>query len=132
MSDAFVWKPEYSVGVDVLDDQHRRLFEIVNRAYDAVKHRNVAPITHELLKQLVEYTEYHFRTEEALMKKGRFPEYEAHMQIHLKLTNNIKTFQRRVLNGELKLDSEILEFLQEWLVVHICEEDKRYAPYVVR
>ena len=59
------WKDEYSVGIDVIDEQHKKLFEISEVLANAIEINEIK----DILLFLENYMEFHFNTEEALMKK---------------------------------------------------------------
>ena len=129
----FEWKPFFSVGDDVMDAQHQRLFAIANELYDAMKQPGgaAAGVLEKTITALCDYTRSHFAEEEYLMLLAEYPDYEHHKLAHDTLIGKVEGFETRMRNGETKLVAEILPFLVgEWLANHIAFEDQRYAGYI--
>ena len=130
---AFVqWSDRLSVGVDVIDEQHKKLVSIINKLYDAMKDRKGSGILTEVLSELIEYTKYHFTTEEALMKGNAYPNYQAHKSSHSQLVEKVMDLELDLKAGKIALSVQVFQFLKDWLVNHIQGEDKKYTPYLSR
>ena len=76
------WQQEYNTGNLQVDGQHQQLFEIVNALHDAVVTRKNVYTMQELLEALANHTTEHFQTEEALMMRVDYPDYDRHKQTH--------------------------------------------------
>jgi hemerythrin-like metal-binding protein len=116
------------VGNKELDSQHKMLLGLVNDLYADMYQ---GPADHQamagLLDRLVRYTHTHFAREEELMRARHFPDYAAHKVIHDLM--KIKTAQLRQ-DWESVNRAEVLKFLKNWFVDHICGTDKQYAPFL--
>lgn len=131
MPDYFEWQPSYSVGVDLFDNSHKRLLDITNRFVAAtMEHRPLEEVTN-LLLDLVRYTRYHFRDEEELMKETGYDGYLEHRRRHDELTDRLLSYVGQYITGTLDLTS-ISEFMMDWLITHILEEDMKYAEHFAR
>lgn len=124
------WHDEYRIDVLRIDTQHRRLFEQANAILDAVDSNKELTEVLSLLDAMAEYARYHFGEEEALMARHDYPETEGHRTRHARLMDQLVE-----LSGSLQTkgdadSSEMLLFLQEWLVAHICTEDRRYSKFL--
>ncbi len=75
------WTPDLSIGVEVIDEQHREVFAHVARFLSTVESGRVEELL-DLLHFLGTYVEAHFRTEEQLMRESGFPDLAAHLQEH--------------------------------------------------
>ena len=123
------WNDRYSVGVESIDSQHKRLFEIGNELIAAMKSDKFDKYDDimYILGELKDYTIYHFDFEENLLKSSGVEFTDSHAQQHTffidKLmettTLDIDTQQGQVLN-------DIFEFLTDWIVSHIMNTDKTY------
>lgn len=123
------WNDKYSVGVESIDSQHKRLFEIGNELIDAMKADKFDKYDDimYILGELRDYTIYHFDFEEKLLKSNNVEFTDSHAHQHTffidKLmettTLDIDSQQDQVLNG-------IFEFLTDWIVNHIMSTDKTY------
>ena len=64
-------KEEYKIGVDHIDEQHKKLFELADKAYMLLKDEfsldKYDKIVH-ILEELKEYTIFHFKSEEEYMQ----------------------------------------------------------------
>ena len=66
------WNDKYSVNISLIDEQHKKLFEIINKAVIAKKHRNVTKNVLGILDEMTEYALKHFETEEHYTKEFIF------------------------------------------------------------
>lgn len=125
------WRDSYSVGVEQFDNEHRKLVELINRMFVIVKNKDDIAAVSDIVARLIDYTEFHFTSEEAAMKDAGFPDFAAHKQLHARLTKEISAFQQKILSEESTVGPEFYRFLRDWLLGHIIEEDKQYTPYML-
>lgn len=125
----YEFKDEYLTGVESVDSEHRRLFEIADEAYMVSKDEFIVDkydqVRH-ILGELKAYAFEHFEHEEAYMEsinyKHMFIQKVQHDQFREKINSmNIEHLDE---NSEEMLD-EILTYLTNWLVHHILEHDKQ-------
>ena len=128
----FAWRDEFLVGVAAIDAQHRRLIDMIGAFYTALTERRPAKqALGELLEGLVEYTRYHFATEERLMAASGFPASPAHCEQHAAFVRTVGDLGDRFSRGELVLSIEATTFLREWLTDHILASDKELGRHLV-
>lgn len=128
---AFIeWSEKFLTGVKEADEQHRKLVELINELYEAMKQGKGREVLDKILDELVKYADYHFSTEETLMSKYGFPELAAHKKEHENFKVKIKEFLEKKAKGEVTLSIEVMNFLKEWLVKHIMGTDKKYGPFL--
>ncbi len=125
----FQWTPELSVGIQDIDLQHKKLVDLINRLYDAIKSRQAGQILETILADLVDYTVTHFTYEEMFLDKNGYPELAAHKPKHNNFVAKIKQYMEDHKSGKLFLSTEIMDFLKDWLTSHIMGTDKEYAKY---
>ncbi|WP_456473297.1 bacteriohemerythrin [Desulfolithobacter sp.] len=128
-NEIFSWSSGLSVGIETIDNQHKKLIDLINKLYRAVINNENRTVTGEILDQLISYTAEHFQTEERLFDKYGYPETSQHKEIHKKLVNQVVDFQNQFKAGA-ELDMSLLEFLKDWLVKHIMGTDKRYSDFL--
>lgn len=121
------WDETMSVNVLELDNQHKKLIDIINEAYEAIQ-RHDEHMMSQLLDKMQDYSMVHFATEEEYMKKYDFPEYQAHKFQHVKFNRNVGEFRKKLF--EATNFSQIFVYLSRWLTNHIMEEDKKYVPFM--
>jgi hemerythrin-like metal-binding protein len=110
-----------------MDQEHKRMVEIINNLYSAMRQGKGNEAIGSILDSLVEYTRTHFAHEERFMKETGYVAYKEHKQEHEKLTGQVLEIQSKYRSGVV-LSLEIMGFVKEWLVNHIQGSDKRYGP----
>ena len=124
------WKDEYSVKIQTIDSQHKKLIDLLNQIYDASRVGKGKEILGKILNELVTYTKIHFATEEEFFKKFSYPGYIQHKIEHDKLTKQVTDFQEQYAIGRVTLSIEIMQFLKDWLNGHILGTDKKYSEFL--
>jgi hemerythrin-like metal-binding protein len=127
-----VWSDDYSVGIKEIDEQHKRLFDIINELHNAMKEAKAKSVLGKVIKDLIDYTEFHFSSEEILLKNCKYPDFNQHKLIHDQFTVKVKEFEQKYLNGTVLLSQEIVQFLKDWLIKHIKESDKQYSMFIIK
>ena len=130
--DRVEWKESYTVGVDDLDDDHKRLIELINRFQTAYTYHTGEEFEHQALNELVDYTKYHFEREEKMMEEAGYPDLAAHKEIHRTMIAKVGEFQEEYQRTGHEALEGVATFLSEWLINHINGIDKKYGPYVSR
>lgn len=124
------WTTALSVGVEEIDDQHQRLISIINRLIEA---RDGAPGSEDMfaiLKDLVDYSDYHFRTEDDYMMENQYPLFLSHRKEHLAYIKKMGVLVSSLENKDPNLPEEMLAYLIKWWRDHITQSDLRYARYI--
>ena len=124
------WDTKFETGVAIMDEQHRGLVDMVNRLHDAMKAGKGREELGKVLGFLADYTVTHFQTEEGLMQKHAYPGYANHKGIHTDLLKQVGDLVDKHKRGEAVLTLKVMDFLQDWLLKHIGEEDKRLASFL--
>lgn len=126
-----IWKKEYEVGIEVVDSQHRKLFEIAGRAFDLLKNEYITDkydAMVEILQELKDYAEFHFATEEQYLEEIGYRKLFSHKMEHQSFIREIHGIDLE----ELDLNQEdhmlsILQFIVDWIDRHILEKDRQFA-----
>lgn len=124
----YEFKEEYKTGIDFIDEQHKVLFDIADRTYMLLKNdfsldkydKVVA-----LIEELQDYTAFHFKAEEAYMKKINYKRMFTQKVEHeafIKKLNNVDF--KKIDEDQNEYIVSILQFLNDWLTEHIFENDK--------
>ncbi len=125
------WTPSLATGQMEIDAQHTVLVAILNRLHDAIQRGEAEATTGLILRELVEYTHYHFESEEALMERVPGEVAKAHKANHQRLLDQVLEFQAQCERGEIH-PQELLQFLKDWLMLHITGTDKQLATMLVK
>lgn len=129
MSVFIKWNREYSVQDGLLDDQHKKIYELINQLHAALKDREADhQLTQRIMKQLTEYTLKHFSAEERLMAKYGYPKLNDHKELHQQMSRRTRELSRQVMNTNSDDAHEILMFLKNWWQQHILKQDMQYVP----
>ena len=125
-----VWDHVLSVGVDEIDDDHRRLVDIFNILNHSVMEGDAPEYLAAVLEELINCTAWHFSHEERLMLKYGYKDLEEHKIEHQELVNSARELQQKILQaGKLVVDED-LEYLERWLTAHILTDDMRLGSYL--
>ncbi len=123
------WDDSLSVGISIIDEQHKKLIGLINEFYEALKENRAKEALGEVIKGMIDYTNYHFSAEEKYMDQYNFPGYEAHKKEHAHFVAKATDLQSRLAQGRLVVSVEVTNFLKEWLTKHIKNSDKNYSHY---
>jgi len=124
------WSDTLSVKVKQFDDQHKKLVDMVNQLFDAMKTGKGSQVMGDILKQLIAYTQTHFAAEERLLKQYAYPDFEAHKKEHNTLVMQVLDLQKQFQEGKPVLTQNIMTFLRDWLSRHIQGDDKKYGVFL--
>ena len=126
------WSPALELGHPVIDGQHRRLVDLLNRLFAALESGKARRILETVLEELVDYTLTHFREEEQLFLASRYPDKEKHLGLHREFAETVGNFQNDFKAGRVVLGSETMTFLKDWLVNHIQGTDREIVEYLAK
>ena len=124
------WTPDMSVGVSVLDEDHKKLIAMINELHSGMLAGHSNEVVGGVLRKLANYTVEHFRREEALFAQTGYPAAGAHQREHEKLKTQVTAEIQKFQSGAAGLGMETLNFLRDWLKHHIQESDKCYGPHL--
>jgi len=117
------WDPSLSVGIDVIDEHHRYLFDLTNDLINIVANKLGSREVSRLLKALGLYAQVHFKAEERMMEHYGFDRLERQQEQHRQFEQKLKELNEELHINPLVAQVEIMTFLREWLVAHIRFED---------
>jgi hemerythrin len=127
----FEWKDEYSVGVEEINTQHKKIIGLINDLDAAVHAGNTKEDLDKIINDLNDYAKFHLATEEKYFDEFNYPDKEEHKKRHdtyvIKVTDFDDKIKKLDENGAIKLAFEMIDFLEDWWVNHILYEDKKYT-----
>jgi hemerythrin len=130
MPSPYQWNDSYSVNVRVIDQQHQTLFSMISELHDAMLAKKANGVIEKVLNGLVNYTKTHFRDEEGMLAKAKYPELPQHKAIHDGFVAKAAELQQKYKAGSLVLSIETLNFLGSWIRDHILVMDRKYSAYL--
>ncbi len=127
---AIVWKDTYSVNVQEIDEQHRKLIALINELDAAMASGKGKDVLAKTLGAVIQYTRTHFANEERLMSTHGYPDFAPHKAEHDKLTKEVVQLQHKFQQSQIGLSIPTLSFLNQWLTTHILNTDKKYSAHL--
>jgi diguanylate cyclase (GGDEF)-like protein/hemerythrin-like metal-binding protein/PAS domain S-box-containing protein len=132
--DIVPWNDHFATGISVIDEQHKRLVQILNLLASHTAFNSELPNLDTIFGDLIGYTDYHFQTEERMWNEY-LPQDElesAHREMHASFISQIFALkEQRHSKSDDQVIEEILTFLTGWLASHILENDRYLAKIVL-
>ena len=126
------WNDNLSVGVDLIDSQHKSLIEKIAHLENAIRTGQGPAEIVRTLDFLIDYTDYHFGTEEKNMRAFDYPELPAHLERHAEFKRTLKNlgedFEEEGATQGLADSIETL--LMNWFVKHIKDVDNKFGAFL--
>lgn len=136
VQELLLWDDSYATGVAEIDEQHMILVHTLNEA--SVKLAGDAGIEQleQITQDLLAYALYHFETEEALMQEYGYEEgaprdASIHLEQHRSFSAKVVAVRDSIKAGNPIAPADLLAFLNQWLVNHILNTDKRLGTYLL-
>ena len=124
------WSHILSVGVEEIDEDHRKLVNIFNILNHSVMEAEAPEYLAAVLEELINCTVWHFSHEERLMMKYGYDELQEHRTEHQDLIKSAKDLQAEILQSDKPVAVEHVEFLERWLTEHILTADMRLGSFL--
>lgn len=118
------WDNSLSIHVQFIDDQHKRLISMINELGYVLTEGKVTRALPVILQGLLDYTVYHFDTEEEYFEEYGYEHAEEHLKEHRGFIDNMHELIDELNTGNQIDPRELLAYLQKWLVNHIQVSDK--------
>lgn len=122
-------KEEFYTGIEQVDMEHKRLFEIANQAYEVLMDEFIVDkydYIVAILGELKDYAITHFKNEEEYMMGIQYKKLFSHKAEHIDFLEKISEYDLDTVDENQKeVILELLEFLNNWLIHHILESDKQ-------
>jgi hemerythrin len=124
------WDASYSVKVTRCDEDHQKLFALINTLHDAMLAGKGGEKIQQVVRELSSYTKFHFSAEEALLEKTNYTALLSHRAQHQDFVKRVDQFQKDLGEGKGGNSIFVLEFLKDWLAKHILQIDKKYSDHL--
>ncbi|MBN2614552.1 MAG: hemerythrin family protein [Bacteroidales bacterium] len=127
--DRIEWGPEFGIGNQKIDAEHKSLITIHNKLVDFIQQGKTRKEMAEILSELADHSLKHFQTEEQYMEKLGYPKTEEHKNLHKEFIYKISMFNSNLLSDHPPKPEEIIRFLHYWWFEHIQQHDLEYENF---
>lgn len=124
------WSDSYSVNSSEIDNQHKKLFDLINELNDAMGKGAGAEALGKTLTALADYARVHFADEERMLTRVNYPELATQKSEHAAFVQKVTDLNTQYRAGKVAMTISVMEFLKNWLTHHIMQVDKRYSSYI--
>ena len=132
MSNAVQWTSIYDVKIDIFNEHHKQLFNIINQLFsDLDKGSKNNAATDLAFIELSDYMQLHFGQEEEFMRLHNYPEkdFNEHIEQHKLFIDRVTELHHNFIYKHYSVTVDLLLFLQSWLITHIMTTDKKYTAF---
>ncbi|MCX6793099.1 MAG: bacteriohemerythrin [Candidatus Falkowbacteria bacterium] len=120
------WEEIYSVGVEELDNQHKRMFVVINELLEAINTNTPKDHLGNIIESLVKYKIFHFSTEEKYFKEFNYDGAEEHIKKHQEFNDKLTALKEKYSDYSIEFAFELVDFLEDWLINHLLVVDQKY------
>jgi hemerythrin len=126
------WDDSLSVGINLIDEQHKMLIQRIKDLSDAVESTRGLEKILQTLGFMIDYTDFHFSTEEKYMVQLGYPGFDIHKEQHEEfkstLNHMVEDFEED--GATVALSTSINTFLINWLIKHIKSIDRKFGEFL--
>ena len=128
-----VWQNSYSVGIKLIDDQHKELIKLTNKLFVSCMagREQSRTVFLDAVSGAVDYVGYHFGTEEKVMERVNYPEYGYHKQEHADFAREVFTKVEEFNSSKILAPLSFVYYLRDWVLHHIAVNDKKVGDYLL-
>ncbi len=126
----FAWAQDMVIDGGAIDDEHRKLVDLVNRLHDATSAGRGHEVVGDLLAELIRDTAEHLQHEESAMAAAGFPNLERHKIGHRAFVAELEKLQERYHQGSISVAAQLSTVLRDWLSLHIRRNDKELHDFL--
>ncbi len=128
--DIIKWEERYEVKIKQIDDEHKKFLDVVNELITAMKEGKGKEIIESTIEKLVDYTKFHFSSEEKVFARYNLPTLDEHKKKHQDLIDKVVALQEQAKSKSFLISINVLDTLKSWLFDHIIGTDKKDAAYL--
>ncbi len=122
------WDGSLAIGIKVIDEQHRQIFERLLAIENSVTKRDPWHILRFMLSQLAESMKFHLAVEEAFLEVTRYPDLLEHRESHAKIIELMADLETKLQRSGSS--DNLVGFFENWFVRHVISSDRDYAAYM--
>ena len=122
------WNNSFAIGIEVIDAQHKKIFERLLAIENAVAKRDPWHILRFQLDELGNYMKFHLAVEESMLEILRYPGRLQHVEAHAEIMKQIAELEEALKQSSKAED--LVRFFENWFLKHVLAGDREYASYV--
>lgn len=126
----YQWKDEYTVNIGIIDEQHKKLLDIINELKVIINGNTCKDNVSDIFFQLAYLIDHYFIKEEIYFKDLEYPNSDQHKEEHKQFIERIIQFQKDLESNKPNLCLEIYNYLEYWFDEHILKYDKEAVDYL--
>jgi hemerythrin len=128
----FQWTEDLSLGIDIIDTQHKAIIQQINRLVEALEADRSRDEVRGVVNFLEDYIFQHFAQEEGIMKEYQYPEFARHRELHADFVRNFAVLRSHLLVSEITpaLMINFKHAVEEWIEDHLLKDDKALAEFI--
>ncbi len=128
--DLVVWQKSLNIGVSAIDDDHQKLFKILNRLHRSFLSHVSPEKNQQILQELAQHAYAHFAREEQLMTQKSDPNLADHQAQHAVFRNQIEAFQRTLNENSHTRSLDLLSYVKNWFTFHVGHWDQKMGRHL--
>ena len=128
--DKMEWDQKFSVGIDEIDTHQKKMFELFNSLIEMKQQKIDTKAYTNMISEIHDYSKLYFSSEEKILKKRGYPDYESHTKCHRQFIRSSISLRREIAEDLNNLTLEVILEMRDWLVNHIETSDSLYVPFL--
>jgi len=120
------WHTDFETGISRIDFEHKIFLELVNSFSHAINKKRSDSELYRIITEIEKYAEFHFISEENVMRRIDYPYFKEHQIEHFELLDKFNLAKFKNCNF-----MEFYNFLKEWFILHTTETDITLKKYIV-
>ncbi|MBS3775453.1 MAG: hemerythrin family protein [Bacteroidales bacterium] len=125
-----IWSESFILNIPVIDQQHKKFFELFEKVSEVYEKKEPEELD-KLITELEDYLQYHFQSEEQLMKENGYEKYEYHKKQHEFFIKRIEEMRQEYGYMNHMLFDKIKTFIKKWFISHILHKDVDYRDAIL-
>ncbi len=122
------WNSSFVIGIEVIDAQHKKIFEHLLAIENSVAKRDPWHILRFLLDELASYMKFHLAVEEAMLEVIRYPARANHHESHLSIMKQIAELEAALKHSDD--GANLVRFFENWFLRHVLAGDRDYVAFI--
>ena len=124
-----VWTNGFSVGVADLDEQHRKIIDLINKLIQVQDLSVDSQVLQDALAEMLKYSGQHLRYEEKLLLDNSYPDFDNHKKFHEEYMHKVGRFSISAMEADNTVPRDVINYLKNWWEHHILIEDMKYRSF---